>query len=134
MRYLFYRYILRHEYAIGVDIGSQDDDCSVIVRKDKKGIRHVEKLITKSKAKPETYIIVVKPEWVNPDNYVAKAYKNRLLKWLGMAHVVAFANGGVEPRRRAVVGVKMKILDQRDKRRADKQAQEQIYTIKSNDG
>jgi len=45
IKYLFYRYILRHEYTtIGVDINSQDHDCSVIVRKDWKGVRHVEKI------------------------------------------------------------------------------------------
>ena len=44
IKYLFYKYILRHTYTIGVDLGSQNCDCSVIVRRDKKGIRYCEKI------------------------------------------------------------------------------------------
>ena len=44
IKYLFYKYILKHTYTIGVDIGSQDIDTSVIVRHDKKGNRIVEKI------------------------------------------------------------------------------------------
>lgn len=44
IKFLWFKYILRHTYTIGVDLGSQDDDCSVIVRRDKKGNRIVEKI------------------------------------------------------------------------------------------
>jgi len=44
IKYLFYRYILGHTYTMGVDIGSQDDDCSVIVRRNKKGERIIENI------------------------------------------------------------------------------------------
>ena len=44
IHYLFYKYILRHRYTIGVDMGSQDGDCSVIVRTDRKGNKYIEKI------------------------------------------------------------------------------------------
>ncbi len=42
IKYLFYKYILRHQHMIGVDVGSSDGDCYVITRCDRKGNKFCE--------------------------------------------------------------------------------------------
>lgn len=41
IQYLFYRYILRNRYTLGIDLASQDNDYTIIVRTDKRGTRHI---------------------------------------------------------------------------------------------
>lgn len=45
LKLLFFKYVLRHTNTIGADIGSQDGDCVVIFRTDRKGNRIVERFI-----------------------------------------------------------------------------------------
>ena len=37
LKRLFYRYILGHTYTVGYDIASEDGDCMVVFRKNRKG-------------------------------------------------------------------------------------------------
>lgn len=44
IKYLFYRYILRHRYVVGIDLCSRDYDCIVVARINRKGQMFIEKM------------------------------------------------------------------------------------------
>jgi|LakMenEpi03Aug12_release.lakeMendotaPanAssembly.Ray.scaffolds.fasta_scaffold1896159_1 hypothetical protein len=47
VKYLFYRYVLRHTYSIGLDIAAKDSEhsCMVVARTNHKGQVFIEKII-----------------------------------------------------------------------------------------